>query len=109
MDSKLCTPYVAVSEFYIRTAKMLGICPVSDYYLELCDLSVRGRIFPILPAHYCLCLWRCRSYIINLLQSGNMEKYSVLDLGILPPFGRADMVDLERNISLYMIALQVIY
>ena len=38
-----------------------------------------------------------------------MGKYSVLDLGILPPFGRADMVDLERNISLYMIALQVIY
>ena len=33
-----------------------------------------------------------------------MGKYSVLDLGILPPFGRADMVDLERNISLYMIA-----
>ena len=50
MDSKLCTPYVAVPEFYTRTAKMLGKCPVSDYYLELCDLSVRGRNFPILPA-----------------------------------------------------------
>ena len=37
-----------------------------------------------------------------------MGKYFVLDLGILPPFGRADTVDLERNISLYMIAVQVI-
>ena len=37
-----------------------------------------------------------------------MGKYSVLDLSILPPFGRADMVNLERNISLNMIALQVI-
>ena len=37
-----------------------------------------------------------------------MGIYFVLDLGILPPFGRADTVDLERNISLYMIALQVI-
>ena len=30
-----------------------------------------------------------------------MGKLFVLDLGILPPFGRADTVDLERNISLY--------
>ena len=37
-----------------------------------------------------------------------MGKDSVLYLGILPPFGRAVMVDLDRNISLYMIALQVI-
>ena len=37
-----------------------------------------------------------------------MGKDSVLDLGILPPFGRAVTVDLERNISLYMIAVQVI-
>ena len=27
-------------------------------------------------------------------------KYSVLDLSIVPPFGRANMVDLERNIAL---------
>ena len=26
----------AVSEFYTRTAKMPGKCPVSDCYLELC-------------------------------------------------------------------------
>ena len=28
-------------------------------------------------------------------------KYSVLDLGIVPPFGRADTVNLEQNISRY--------
>ena len=38
--------------------------------------------------------------IIAILGSGNAGKYSVLDLGIVPPFGRADTVDLERNISL---------
>ena len=38
-----------------------------------------------------------------------MGKYSVLDLGILFPFGRADTVDHERNIfSRYIIALQFI-
>ena len=33
--------------------------------------------------------------------SGNTGKYSVLDLGIIPPFGRADTVDLKWNISPY--------
>ena len=32
---------------------------------------------------------------------GNTGKYSVLDLGIVPPFGRADTVDLKQNISPY--------
>ena len=41
-----------------------------------------------------------------------MGKYSVFNLGILPPFGRADTVDLERNISPYCppsIAIIIMY
>ena len=34
---------------YTRTAKMLGKCPVSDYYLELCDLSVTHIARSLLP------------------------------------------------------------
>ena len=30
-----------------------------------------------------------------------MGEFSILDLGIVPPCGRADMVDLKRNISPY--------
>ena len=112
MDSKLCTPYVAVSEFYTRTAKILGKCPVSDYYLELCDLSVRGRNFPIIARSLLpvpIVMQKLyNKFIIAIPTVWQYGEISVLDLGILPPFGRADTVDLERNISLYMIALQVI-
>ena len=33
--------------------------------------------------------------------SGNTGKYSILDLGIVPPFGRADTVNLKQNSSRY--------
>ena len=39
--------------------------------------------------------------LLQLLGSGNMGEFSILDLGIVPPCGRADTVDLERNISPY--------
>ena len=39
--------------------------------------------------------------LLQFLGSGNTGKYSILDLNIVPPFGRADTVDLEWNISLY--------
>ena len=48
-----------------------------------------------------------KSIIEIPIGSGNTGKYSVLDLSFIPPFGRADAVELEQTISLYCPALPV--
>ena len=39
--------------------------------------------------------------LLQFLGSGNWEKYSLLGIGILPPFGQANTASLKWNISLY--------
>ena len=61
----------AVSEFYTRTAKMPGKCPVSDCYLELCNMHVSNikAVAVIVSIH----TYFNQTIYPNIVKTGNFD------------------------------------